>query len=169
MTFLKFIYISNAIPLPSFPSANPLSNPLPLLLWGCSPTHPLPLHCLSISLHWSIDPSQDQGPLLPLMLDKAILCYIFEEPWVPPCVLFGWWFTPWELWVVWLVDIVIPMGFQTLPAPPVFPLTPPLGFHWSVQWLAASICIYIGQALAEPLRRQIYIRLLSASTTWHQQ
>jgi hypothetical protein len=19
------------------------------------------------------------------------------EPWVPPCVLFGWWFSPWEL------------------------------------------------------------------------
>ena len=28
------------------------------------------------------------------------------EPWIPPCVLFGWWFSPWELWVVWLVDIV---------------------------------------------------------------
>jgi hypothetical protein len=22
------------------------------------------------------------------------------EPWVPPCVLFGWWFSPWELWGV---------------------------------------------------------------------
>jgi hypothetical protein len=20
------------------------------------------------------------------------------EPWVPPCVFFGWWFSPWELW-----------------------------------------------------------------------
>ena len=20
------------------------------------------------------------------------------KPWVPPCVLFGWWFSPWELW-----------------------------------------------------------------------
>jgi hypothetical protein len=25
----------------------------------------------------SIEPSQDQGPLLPLMPDKAILCYIY--------------------------------------------------------------------------------------------
>ena len=30
---------------------------------------PNPLHC-------RIQPSQDQGPLLPLVLDKAILCYI---------------------------------------------------------------------------------------------
>jgi hypothetical protein len=27
------------------------------------------------------------------------------EPWVPPCVLFGWWFSSWELWGIWLVDI----------------------------------------------------------------
>jgi hypothetical protein len=20
------------------------------------------------------------------------------EPWIPPCVLFGWWFSPWKLW-----------------------------------------------------------------------
>jgi hypothetical protein len=40
------------------------------------PTHPLlpPLPC--IPLHWGIEPSHDQGPLLLLMLDKAILCYI---------------------------------------------------------------------------------------------
>jgi hypothetical protein len=37
------------------------------------------------------------------------------EPWVPPCVFFGWWFSPWELWGVWLVDIVVlPMGLHTL-------------------------------------------------------
>jgi hypothetical protein len=36
------------------------------------------------------------------------------EPWVPPCVLLGWWFIPWELWGYWLVDIIVlPMGLQT--------------------------------------------------------
>ena len=51
-----------------------LPSPMPLLLWGCSPpTHALPHY---IPLHWGIKPSQDQGPLLPLMSDKAILCYI---------------------------------------------------------------------------------------------
>ena len=40
------------------------------------PTYLLPPLCHRISLHWGIKPSQDQGPLLPLIPDKAILCYI---------------------------------------------------------------------------------------------
>ena len=57
----------------------------------------------------------------------------------------------------WLVDIVVlPMVFQSPSAPSVLPLTPPLGSLGSVQWLAASIHMCIGQALAEPLRRQLY-------------
>ena len=40
------------------------------------PTHPLLPHLSSIPLHWGIKPPQDQGPPLPLMPDKAILCYI---------------------------------------------------------------------------------------------
>jgi hypothetical protein len=64
----------------------------------CSPTH-LPT---SISLCWVIKPPQDQGPPFPLVLDKAILCCIYSWSHGP---LFGWWLTPWELWVVGLVDI----------------------------------------------------------------
>jgi hypothetical protein len=75
---ILFIYISNVIPLPGFPSANslsPLSLPLPLR--GCSPNHPpTPSHHSSIPLVWGIELSQDQGPPLPLMRDMAILCYI---------------------------------------------------------------------------------------------
>ena len=39
-------------------------------------------------------------PPLPLMSDKAILCYICI--WSPGSlhVYSGWWFSPWELWVV---------------------------------------------------------------------
>jgi hypothetical protein len=68
-----FIYISNVIPFPSFPSKIPLS---PSPVSPCSSTHSLLLHCPGISLHWGIKPSQDQGPLLSLMSEKAILCYI---------------------------------------------------------------------------------------------
>ena len=50
------IYISNAI----------LKVPYTLLL-PCSPTHPLQLPGPGIPLYWGIEPSQDQGPLLPLM------------------------------------------------------------------------------------------------------
>jgi hypothetical protein len=60
---ILFIYISNIIPFPSFPSKNPLSPPLS----PCSPTHPLPF--LVLAFPWVLEPSQDQGPLLPLMTD----------------------------------------------------------------------------------------------------
>ena len=39
-------------------------------------THPFLPPCLHIPLHWGIKPSEDQGPLLSLMSDKAILYYI---------------------------------------------------------------------------------------------
>ena len=69
------------------------------------------------------------------------------ESWVPPCVFFGWWFCPWELSVVWLVNIVVlPMKLQTPSTPSVFSLTLPLGSPCSIQWLVASIHICIGQA-----------------------
>jgi hypothetical protein len=35
------------------------------------------------------------------------------ELWVPPCVFFGWWSSPWELQGIWPVDTVAPpMGLQ---------------------------------------------------------
>jgi hypothetical protein len=60
-------------PLSWFPIQKPPSlSPSP-----CSPSHPLLLPGPGIPLHWGIETSQDQGPLLPLMTDKAILCYIW--------------------------------------------------------------------------------------------
>jgi hypothetical protein len=79
------------------------------------------------------------------------------ELWIPPCILFGWWFSPWELCVVQLVDIaVLPMGLQSSSAPSVLPLTFPLGSLDSVWLLAVTIWICISQVLAETLRRQPY-------------
>jgi len=80
------------------------------------------------------------------------LLHMQLEPWVCPCVLLGWWFSPWELW---LVGIVVLMGLQTPSAPSILSLTP-MGIRFSVQWLAASIHLCICHALAEPLRRQLY-------------
>jgi hypothetical protein len=57
-----------------------LIPPLPCFYEGAPPpTYPLPFHCPSIPLHWGIKPSQDQGPPLPLMPDKA--------PWAPLVLL----------------------------------------------------------------------------------
>jgi len=75
------------------------------------------------------------------------------EPWVCSCVLFGWWFSPWKLW---LVDIVVLMGLQTPSPPSILSLTPPMETPFSVQCLAASIHLCICQDLAKPLRRQLY-------------
>ena len=82
---------------------------------------------------------------------------MYLEPWIPPYVsLVGGLVSGRELWVVQSVDIVLPMGLQTPLAPSVLPLTPPLVLPHSVQCLAVCIHICIGQALAEPLRGQLY-------------
>ena len=74
-------------------------------------------------LHWGIEPSQTQGPLLPLMSNKAIICYICGQS---HGSLFGWWCRPQELQEVLPVNTDAPlMGLQTPSAPSVpFP-TPP--------------------------------------------
>ena len=65
-----FIYISNVIPFPGFPSENPLSPPV-----SSAHQHTLLFLVLGIPFHWGTEPSQEQGPLLPLVTDKTILCY----------------------------------------------------------------------------------------------
>ena len=59
------IYISNVITFPGFPSkTHPPPCTTPLLLLTNQLT---PLPGPSIPLHWGIEPSQNQGSLLPLM------------------------------------------------------------------------------------------------------
>ena len=97
---------------------------LPLCLYEGAPppTHPLPPHPSSIPLPCGIQPPQDQGPPLPLMPIRQSSATYWLELWIPPCVLFGWWFSPWELWVVCLIDLVLLMGLQSSSAPSVLPL-----------------------------------------------
>ena len=79
------------------------------------------------------------------------------EPQVPTCVFFDWWFSPKDLWGFWLVHTdVPPMGLQTPSAPWILSLPPSLGTLCSVQWMTVNIHFCICQALAEPLRRQLY-------------
>jgi hypothetical protein len=127
-SFLKigyfFICILNVIHFPASPQKSSYLIPPLLLLWGCFPIHPsTPTFLLFFTLHWGIEPSQDQGPLFPLMQNKGILSYILR--WshgslhlysfiggLVPGILGGGAF--------WLVDIIVlPMGLQTLLAPSV--------------------------------------------------
>jgi hypothetical protein len=52
--------------------------------------------------------------------------------------------------------VVPPVGLQIPSAPAVLSLTPPFGTPYWVLWFTASIHLCICQALAEPLRRQLY-------------
>jgi hypothetical protein len=76
-----FLYLHfKCYPLSQFPSLleHPITSSSPCFDEGIAPhTHPLLPPCSRF--HYtgaSTEPSQDQGPLLPLMFDKAILCYI---------------------------------------------------------------------------------------------
>jgi len=66
-------------------------------------------------------------------------------PWVCPCVLFGWWFSPWELW---LIGIVVLMRMQTPSAPLILSQMPPKGTLFSVQGVATSIRLCICSSCA---------------------
>ena len=72
----QFLYLHfKCYPLSQFLLQN---SPLPLPL-HLPPNPPTPIPGPDIPLYWDIEPSQDLGPLLPLMTDKAILCSICSQ------------------------------------------------------------------------------------------
>ena len=83
------------------PQKPPIPSSFPLLLWGCSHTHPLtpaspPSHSPTLG-HWAFI-----GPRASHPIDAwHHLLHMWLEPWVPLCVLLGWWFSFWELWGLW--------------------------------------------------------------------
>jgi hypothetical protein len=89
-----FIYISNVIPFPGFPSKTPNSLPY-------TPAHQ-PTHSFFLAWHsptlvyWAFT-----GPRASPLIDNwqgHPLLHMWLEPWVPPCLLFGWQFSPRQLW-----------------------------------------------------------------------
>jgi hypothetical protein len=75
LSFWYFLYLHfKCFPLSMSPLRNPPSHsPSPCLYEGAPP----PTHsCPGILLHWGIEHPQAQGPLLPLMSNKAIFCHI---------------------------------------------------------------------------------------------
>ena len=108
--YFIYLHFKRYYPLSSFLFRKPPSHPP----FPCSPTHPLPFPCPGIPLPWSIEPSQDEGPLLLLLSHNAILCYICG--WCHGSLyvysLVGV-LVPGRSWGYWLVHIVIPfMGLQ---------------------------------------------------------
>jgi hypothetical protein len=75
---ILFIYISNVITFPSVPYVNPLSHLHSPYFYEVAhpPIQPILPHGTDNHLHWDIESSHDQGPLLPMMQDIITLCYI---------------------------------------------------------------------------------------------
>jgi hypothetical protein len=108
-------------PFPISPEASSPIPPPPASMRVCQhpPAHFWPPHSHSSTLgHWTFT-----GPrtFCPINVWKGHpMLHIYLEPWVPPCIFFGWYFRVWELWEYWLVDIVLPMKLQTSSAPSAY-------------------------------------------------
>ena len=141
--------MSNAFPFPYLPSKHtPIPSPLSLLTNPTTPTSWL-WHSPTLGHQAFTGPRASPTDVL----QGHRLLHMHLEP----CVLFGWCFSPWELWGYWLVHIVVPpVGLQTPLAPWVLTLVPLLVTLSSVKWLAESIHLFICQALVELHRRQLY-------------
>ena len=117
---------------------------------------PVPSPTYSTSLPWHL-PTLGHGAFTGLRTSPPTdvwlyhpLLYMQLESWVP---LFVWWLSPWVLWSVCSVHIVVlPIRLQTPSAPSVLPLTAPLGTHdqsdcWL--WASASVLANPGRASQE--------------------
>ena len=95
-----FIYISNVILFPGFPSGNLLSHapfPASMRLFPHLPTTPASQPWNSSRLgHQTFTEPRVSPPID--ALQGYTLLNMQLEPWVAPCVFFGWWFSPWEIW-----------------------------------------------------------------------
>jgi len=81
---------------------------------------PPPRHWHSLTLGHQAFTGQRTFPPIHALQGCPLLHVQLESP-VSPCVLFCWCFSHWELWGVWLVDVVVvPMGLQTPSAPQSF-------------------------------------------------
>ena len=131
-----------------FPLQNPLLSPFP----APQPTHS---HSLN-STNWGIEPSQDLGPLLPLMTNQAILSYIYSQSHMSHHVfsLIGGLVPRSSGCTDQFILMFLLWGFRPLQL--LGSLAPSLGTLCSTQWLTVSIHFCICQALAEPHRRQLY-------------
>jgi hypothetical protein len=120
-----------------------------------TPTHPHSLLSNSPTLGYQAFTGPRTSPPTDAQQGHPLL-HMWLEPWVPPCVLFVLWFTPWELWEggsSWLILVFFLWGYKPLQLLYCF-LTPALwGPPWGScsqpKWLAMSISLCICQALAD--------------------
>jgi hypothetical protein len=152
-------------------------NPLPWSpLWKCpshppssySPTHPLQLPSLGITLHWGIKPSQDQGLLL--LLTSNILCFIcrWSHEFLHVYSLVGGLVSGSSGVTDWFILLFLLWGCKLLPLLWSFLYLLHKGLcTQSNGWLRAFTSEHVMHW--QTLSGDSYIRFLSASTCWHLQ
>ena len=100
---MNLVWFKKIFPLLTFQMLSPFflsytkaTCPIPLRLLNNLPTTP------SISWHSPTLGHRDfTGPRDSSLTDVQeghLLLHMLLEPWVPPCVYYGWWFSPWDLW-----------------------------------------------------------------------
>ena len=101
------------LPFQVSPSETPIPCLLLLSLWECSSTHSptpvfLPWHSPTLG-HQTPSGSRASPPID--VQQGHCLSHMRPEPWVSPCISFGWWSSPGSSSEAWLVDtFALPTG-----------------------------------------------------------
>jgi hypothetical protein len=97
---ILFIYITYVIPLLGFPSENLYSTPLSPASMRVLPTHPpTHSHFTALAFSYAVASSFFRTKSLPsrCQIRPSSATYAVGAMGPPPCVVFSWWFHPWEL------------------------------------------------------------------------
>jgi hypothetical protein len=85
---------------------------------------------------------------------------MWPEPWVPPCVLFGWWSSLWELWGSGLLTLLLsPWGCK--PPELLWPFSnsfirDPHTHSNGWLWASASVVVRLWQSRSEDSHIRLY-------------
>ena len=83
------------------PLDHPSTIPLPHASMNMLPLSPTHSHLTALAFPYTGESSLHKKKKASPPIDARQchpLLHMQLEPWVPPCVIFGWWFSPWELW-----------------------------------------------------------------------
>ena len=168
--FYIFIYISTVNTFQGLPSGTPYPIPTPL------PLHNPPTYShLPAFPHWHSPTLGNQTPSDPRATHTTDvqqghpLPHMWPEPWVPQCVLFGWWSSPWMLQGSGRLTLLFPT-WGCKPPQLLQSLLQLLHQGPHIQsngWQQASTSVFV--RFWQSLSGDSHIRFPSASTSLHPQ